>query len=258
MTQQLTEEMRPDYEETETRKLTDFRDRLQNWLVEHYRELGEKGAEAWAGTRVRVLLADAFAAYIMGPAYACAAIILRLNPAFPAQRDRPSDVARAEVILSVLRALDKRGGVSRPYTGVIAALQEAWQSAVTQAENAVVLDPDGSAWLPKLATEFVDIIAPAFLYKGAVYPDSGWTTAQQWANAWQDQRKKNADVGVPEPEGKLRDVLNAAWLYRLQNPLDDHREVAKAGQSLCTEIIEEPKRRQAGAMIGSRATPGRS
>lgn len=254
--QQLIEETRPDYEET--RKLTNFRDLLRTSLLEREHELAEKAAETWAATRVRVLLADAFATYIMGPAYASAAIMLRLNPAFPAQRDRPSDVDRAEVILSVLRALNDRAGIPKPYTDVITALQQAWQSAATQAADTVVLDTPTSAWLSELAAEFVRTVAPAFLYNGAIYPDGGWTTAQQWAAAWQDRRKRNADLRVPEPEGKLRDVLNAVWLYRLQQPLDDHREVGTVGQKLCTEIIEEPKRRQAGAVIGSRTTPGRS
>lgn len=254
--QQLSEENRADYDDT--RRLTEFRDRLRTWLTEHYPDLAEQGAKTWAETRVRVLLADAFAAYIMGPAYASAAIMLRLNPAFPAQRDRPADVARAEVVLGVLHALNARAEIPKPYTDVIKALQEAWQSAVTQAADAVELDQPASAWLQSLAAEFVETVAPAFIYNRAIYPDGGWTTAQQWAAAWQEQRKKNADLNVPKPEGKLRDVLNAVWLYRLRRPLEDHKEVAKVGQQLCSEIIEEPKRLQAGAVTGSRATPGRS
>jgi hypothetical protein len=51
----------------------------------------EQQAKDSANSRLRVLLADAFATYTMGPAYACSAIMLRLNPVAEAQRDMPAD-----------------------------------------------------------------------------------------------------------------------------------------------------------------------
>ena len=79
---------------------------------------------------VQLCLADAFATYTIGPAYAYAAITLLLDPG------RPEDEARVSAILSVLRANeapDDGGGATETYPMIASELRQAWDAAKRQA-----------------------------------------------------------------------------------------------------------------------------
>jgi hypothetical protein len=81
---------------------------------------------------VGICLADAFATYVMGPAYPCAAILIRLDPltAYSPDDDRLT-AKRAESMLRMLAAMDDRAGGA--YTGVLERLTEEWREALRQA-----------------------------------------------------------------------------------------------------------------------------
>ena len=72
--------------------------------------------------------------------------------------------------------------------------------------------------------------------------------AQEWAHGWSHNLDEGERLEAPDnPSGKLRDVLNAAWLSRLDTKGDfDARkraqnELAKAATDLCQVIINVRK-----------------
>jgi hypothetical protein len=204
-------------------------------------------SEDWANSRLRILLADAFATYTMGPAYACSAIMLRLNPAAEAQCGMPADVQRAHVILSSLHCINDLVLV-KPYDFVIKQLEDSWGKTLDRSTPASKLTDSDKAYLKQLAEAFTRELAPQIFTTAARYPHTspkdGWTKAQEWANNWMDLRQKGKSFAVHDsPSGKLRDVLNAAWLCRLS--VTDHSEARKRAHKdsadnasiLCQAII---------------------
>src|SRR5262249_16861778 len=87
------------------------------------RRSGVQQAAQWAESRIHEFLADAFATYTMGPAYACSAILLRLHPLIDAKDGRPSDAQRAHVILSMLKWMNDKAPITDPpYISIISRL----------------------------------------------------------------------------------------------------------------------------------------
>jgi len=237
--------------------LTPFLDEQRDLLVQNDAALlarretgGDSAAEAdrWADGRVRVLLADAFATYTMGPAYAYSAIMLRLSPN-AASRDVPSDALRAQVILSTLGWMnDNTGAVGKPYSDVLQQQTANWQSAL-DANPVHQLDGALINFAAQLASQFGADVSNYAFSRTAKYPpaaaNQGWTRARDWANHWLGEWKNRQDLTLPDNEnGKLRDVLNATWLCRSslmsdrETTMRAHVQLARVGQELCTRIIE--------------------
>lgn len=238
-----------------TRFLGNQRDSLvgQDAELNQRHQSGSEGtieAEQLAESRVRVFLADAFATYTMGPAYACSAIMLRLNPSISARRERPSDAQRAHVVLSMLRWMNEAASLPRPYTDVIERLEDDWSRTLDRVNPDSRPSQSERMHLGQLAESFGGDVSHRFLRRAALYPyqpgqNDGWGRAQEWSAAWLTQLENNEPrLGRPaNPAGKLRDVLNAAWLSRLQVQGDVRTKVraygllADAGQDLCQAII---------------------
>jgi hypothetical protein len=249
-------------EEPELQVLTPFRDKQRDSLFatdpvlsQKLQAGGDGAAEAtrWAEGRVRVLLADAFATYTMGPAYAYSAITLRLSPTAAANRDVPSDAQRAETILSMLKWMNENPGpgvVSKPYTEEIPALRQSWTDACARCTPTGRLGDNETEYLSEFARGFGRDVSYASLNGTAMYPTDtvheGWKCAGDWASAWLKQWIESPGTALECPEnptGKLRDVLNATWLCRArmdQRPdvtSSAHNAIATVGQKLCIEII---------------------
>lgn len=250
-------------QDEELQQMTPFINKERDSLVAMDAELNaalhnaNDDAKRWATGRVRVLLADAFATYTMGPAYACAAIMLRLNPSVSASRDLPSDTQRAHVILGMLRWMNADAPMPHPYTDVVEQLDGAWQNTVQRSNPASELTAAYKAYLDQLAQEFGREVSWRTLNGTAKYPykpaNEGWTKAQEWAALWREQWQNNRALGVPDnPTGKLRDVLNAAWLCRLGLGANDsaraQAQVAQVGQELCNALLKARAAGQRGAV----------
>lgn len=82
--------------------------------------------------RIRTYLADAFATYVMGPAYACASLLLKLDPSGAGRDDheRGWDRVRALVILDTLKRI--RPEVDPEMADIITKLEESWNVAIEQ------------------------------------------------------------------------------------------------------------------------------
>ena len=84
-----------------------------------------------------LVLADAFGTYALGPAYACAAIRLRLDPWVGPSVDYPGlDIERACVILSMLRSMDQ---AHSRFRSIVDGLEQSWEMSVKTSPS--LLDP---------------------------------------------------------------------------------------------------------------------
>jgi hypothetical protein len=211
-----------------------------------------KKAKAMAETRARrkldTFLADAFGTCVLGPAYACAAIYLRLHPA--ADTDGPIDHERAHVVLGFLKAMSVEA--QGAYNEVLYKLHENWRKMVSSAGGA----KDAGAALPKGMTPLpiLDRLIAA-MWRGfsesfptsPLYPHNrtseGWPVAKMWADQWTQALRASSTLTLPDLtiNSMLRDALNAGWLCRLEEP-GRARDIEPAVSKLCLEIIK--KRRE--------------
>jgi len=212
--------------------------------VEKFRQFIDRRATVAGGrvdeslkSRLSICLADAFATFVMGPAYACALILIRLDPlkAFDAADDQLTQ-KRAHVVLAMLRSMDEAGAVTErgPYARIAERLETEWTEAVAQARSVGSLTPqdqvDIQAWVRHTSETMT-------LYKALKI--EWWPRIEKIAEALDSERVEQLDVEVTD---EVRFVLNAAWKRRLdadrQTDLD---AVAKATARL-SERIEEATR----------------
>ena len=188
-----------------------------------HRMLEEHAQQGWTVPQLRVLFADAFAAYMMGPAYACAIILLRLQPHHhdSDSSDEPSDVDRARLVLSIVGRLVR----GESYFEMVNTLDRLWGGAV------VNLAPVGEA---EEAREAVEGTSPEDQYlrnfPGVVF---GWLEQQSWIKKFDAERwsategwrrlllANPLDTGaavVADESDAVLVLLNAAWRARLDSP----------------------------------------
>jgi hypothetical protein len=145
------------------------------------------------------LFADLFAVHLLGPAFACTAILLRFNPSVPDvdSQTHPSDVKRAHFILHALRAADSG------YSKAAGVLECTW---VTNRQEAGAAPLDANVaerldgWLAGLSEKL------GVLRRKAHY--STLSSAFQISLA--------LESGKAVADCSLTDALNAAWLCRLR------------------------------------------
>lgn len=183
--------------------------------------------------------ADAVATYAVGPAYACAAIMMRLDPR-PGEGGAPVDDTRAQVIFELLKQADKNAGVAVSFAAVQRPLELAWAEAVGDAGA----QPGASALPQELVTFFWRWAERS--YVTAKYQPQSW----QKAEMLRDLIVKRIDGTALAPGdqtfltagvGDVRDVLNAAWMTRvsLQREPD---AVAREAQALWVEAHLRPEK----------------
>ncbi len=189
---------------------------------------------AWRGElHVHERFADLFATYTAGPAYACTCILLRLDAARAAESEwsHPSPNERAYWVLKVLERVvaDSAGPLGR-YGDIVEQLREAW-SGMCQAANSSLITAE--------ETKTVDVwfarLFPLIESCAGLAKYQGWLAVQRLAGVLNPDRSP-APVPALQPEEGIRDVLNAAWLCRLDY-FADRFAVEKIGEratGLCT------------------------
>jgi hypothetical protein len=168
-------------------------------------------------------------------------LLHRLDPAVAAAADprgtHPSDAARAAVVLEVLRLLTKvEPSISR-YKTTCSLLSKAWtalqQSAPAEAH---LTEPELAAVKvqARIALQFLDEKLERIRYE--------WPTTEvhELAEALEQDREPRTDLTYC-----IRDVLNAAWMLRLNswvsgNALPAH--VQQRGRQVIAEIERKPVR----------------
>jgi hypothetical protein len=238
----------------ELRFLTAFISEQERFLIDKFRNSTSEAKPSeveqwhkWAASRVRKLAADAFATYTMGPAYACSAIYLRLNPTLKPSGDTPSDAERARVVLNMLEWMNSRASpTNQPYAWVIDRLCKAWQSVLQQSNENCELSASEEEYIRVFTHSFAENVCPQRLTRRAIYPSESWNNVSTWSTHWRSQQKDGIQFTIPEAteakihDVKIRDVLNAVWSYRLE--AEDFSEFVRndlnrVGKELCGSII---------------------
>jgi hypothetical protein len=166
------------------------------------------------GRGFEVVLADAFATYALGPAYAFASVYVRLDPSIaerrPAEQGHSGpgslrgDCDRAFVVFRTLELMNE----GEALTPVIDQLRQRWAAAVAQAGGAAPPTGEVAELLVRQTEriwEFLQQDAPTIRYTGR-----RWDQATGWPPLV-DLLDRPARLG----QGDVRDILNAAWFQRL-------------------------------------------
>jgi hypothetical protein len=174
--------------------------------------------EVWR-SYLNEFFADIFATYVLGPSYACSAVLLRFEPAHP-HRDgntHPSYVKRARAIIGTLQRMDMEPETTGRLSTIIEEIDNGWRDALASADTTDALS--------EMDQQQVDGIA------SAIYTDLqlacgraryvGWQRAVALYAIWKDKSR------VTEPPA-IADLLNAAWLARLNFP----SQVAAIGKEM--------------------------
>jgi hypothetical protein len=222
-----------------------------------------------------VLLADAFATYFMGPAYACAAILMRFNPAAAFLGDRLI-AKRVAVIFSVLRRMSteerKREDLYEPITtrlslewedalrqtGWTGSMTSAGDSRATQGRSMGWLSPEDQAAIQRCTgltdDEQMEVHRLLEGFEPFVWSKrlniNAWPMVEDWANELNARRTVN--VGELDEFDELRYVLNAAWRARIavrreESDTDDPadlRRMADAIEKLLWALVAGPEGKQ--------------
>ena len=196
----------------------------------------------------KILMADAFATYTLGPAYACPALLLQFSPVpdEPAVAFGPSGTQRADLVLGILEGMGREGNQDdgNAFEVVLRPLRERWAfipHAALGPEH-IVLDP--ASILDIFSRELYQFRPRVRYPTGRLNEKTfgGWTVARQWEEQWQDELKNRVGtltVPAVHSASKLRDGLNAAWLCRLRTPPESLSYVERVSRDLCLEIIKE-------------------
>ena len=160
----------------------------------------------------RELFADVLATYVLGPAYAATAILLRFRPSDAGANDdrstHPNDGKRVHAMLHALRTLSAQKPVDQPYHAVASGLERTWSDVVRATGGDPVLDEETAGRLDYLVDHvFLSLLQDKL---GAARYDS-------LGQARVLARELGRGAALPEPHDvRMTDVLNAAWLARLR------------------------------------------
>jgi predicted MPP superfamily phosphohydrolase len=209
--------------------------------------------------QLRKFVADAFATHTLGPAYACAAILLHFDPLF-AYDERAAYDKRARVMLAMLEKMDNRAGGS-PYEKMVELLEHHWKSVLGRAKPSGSTEATDEERLRDLVDEIWERIYGEYRNE-KLYPpaggESGWQIAKGWAANWIQQLEANEPLSVWEVSSgsKLRDVLNAAWLCRISYP-EKIEQITGAADDQCEAIIAYATEGASGSRVRHKASSQR-
>jgi hypothetical protein len=178
--------------------------------------------------RREMVMADAFATCMIGPAYACAAILLRLDPADCfSERDGRLTSNRVATILSMLRRMSC--GPADPFAGLTTLLESEWDAAVRQTGPPGALTEDEQREIAELTEKTYLAVTEHGL------PPDDWPRIKIWANLLLERKPEQI---VPQIDDlfPLRYLLNAAWQARL-TLRDEDPEVQKERVAELAEAV---------------------
>ena len=190
-------------------------------LIDHERPIFRTVIPA----RFRLLCADVFASYTLGPSYAAAAIYLDLDPD-GTTKDGVSDPERAQVMLDILPSLGSE--VQQPALARRAdQLRDGWAKARAAVSAEKVEVPAGGR---EVANLFLAELRSDFDHLR--YDLMRLMTPEHWASLLAGE--------APLPSGVLdiRDLLIAMWVARLDHP-DNCRTIHEHALGLTARVGSE-------------------
>ena len=185
---------------------------------------------AEVGDHLEEFFADMFATYALGPAFACAAILVRFQPdeAQTSWVRHPAHDERVRLILFTLRQMNDRTRenptMPGSYAYVLHVLQDSWDQAL---QAAGTVRPTGGAADSRRAQvdgwgKQVYSLLDRWYRLGAGYTTQRWDWARATAPCFQlsipsvqELQHSAKEYGLGEL--LLDDVLNALWWARLTN-----------------------------------------
>ena len=210
----------------------------------------EKSADEQSRHSLREILCDAFATYVMGPAYACAVILLRFNPLSKVAEDdgHTAEAKRVHVILDMLAWMSSLTPGDQ-YRKLIKDIKKEWEEAMRQAGQPADLKSTDqnqlNAWMIESnGREQIKNITSGYAIESHNRADvlqGEFTT------------KKGTDIEVFNTDD-LVIVLNAAWLGRTYYP-DKTDVIEKAALSVWDKISDEISKRKRGGRPAPAAPP---
>ena len=189
---------------------------------------------------LEALMSDAFAALTVGPAYGCAAILTRLDPAAPIRGERNAElvVQRASMILAALRVGNSDDPTrSEEAEGLIDRLGQEWVDAVqaTGFEGEALIAHDRADELIQAVNQ--QCIGRRFPYER--WSDFVVTSANQLL-AESVPGSETTELDHSSTDVDIRHLLNAAWLCRVRPATDADRVTADGNQfARITERVRE-------------------
>ena len=213
--------------------------------------------------RLRDYLADALATYLMGPAYACAAILLRFDclAAYENAGQSLGSNARVQIILETLRVMNGQSVPCRadlqeadpdaPYTLVIQWLEQAWMQV--RSFSSLPVPPQETLDLEKNIVEAIVTFMQSKQKDLIINPMTrNWLEKRAWVTKITDERLQ---ILKDDPDAKNRDlttsilvnegeslvtILNVAWYARLDATIKANTS-AKAAESTNTILLNVSK-----------------
>lgn len=217
-------------------------------IVEDDATVKERVEESGSGLSEELrksLFADIFATYTLGPAYACAAILLRFEPHHAlAVGGDPSDIDRAWLILKVLDYLGQPGSwndyVEQPgsYFETVRTLRDLWGEAVASLAGQDV-SPDPPAGEHPDIQSFLDDAWDVLIESGQIHPfNGGRSEGDERRNRWNEAEELAKFLAPPNafregaqaPAFNRQDViglLTAAWRARLADRERNTNRIAR-------------------------------
>jgi hypothetical protein len=201
-------------------------------LIDLEERLASQFSEAQPGRRATEFLADGIATWMVGPAYACAAMLLMFRP--DRSLDGVTDAERARVILGILgrpRAASPMSHDAPELSRLIGLLQSVWSEFL--APGSIYADE----W-----TEF-DSVADA-LVDGLdqSMPRLAAPSGHQLAEAEYLAAKLRDPAAIERSpigsELSMRDLLNAAWIARVAQNEAPEAELERAILDLAFRVAE--------------------
>lgn len=157
------------------------------------------------------VFADVFGATALGPAFGYSSVILRFDPSRPsAERDgkHPADARRVYTVLTTLEFLNAQPELSRNLTGSIDLIKRYWiDSCASAGENSAVLNATDEKFLFDLIDRFYHDLREA----------APLLNFRSWEPLEMQEYLFGSRPAAPE-ETRITDLLNAAWLCRIQRP----------------------------------------
>ena len=179
------------------------------------------------------LLADACATIVTGPAYACAALLLRLDPQQVKARAPETETLRSATIMRALSEVTSKG-TDKVLPALTRHLKDEWRDAISAAGSQPTLFDQaiGSPAVEKAVKRAVEMLTET-----STVEDAGPPWATSWASvttmARQLKAGKAAEINLPAPgDGGKRPVvltflLNAAWFARIGSAPDEEASASE-------------------------------
>jgi hypothetical protein len=190
--------------------------------------------------QLKIIFADMFATYFLGPAYVYARLFLRLEPnSYDQEKDyEPSFLRRFAVMYATLLKMnDREKSASKkfgPYEDVLTILKERWDNTIRSVNPMY----DGVLAIPKPFNDWFASLWEPFntAYSLSGFQKEDWKLASELGESLNQFLKVGEEVILPESV-KLPVILNAAWYSLASQGLERQAVIEKKVLQWCDQFI---------------------